>query len=163
MKLAFWIVVGLCAAVSDSAAQDPVDWSIVRVSPPALLRPGSTVSVKLTAKIEDGWHIYSISQGPGGPVPSRISLPTGQPFTVAGEIKASEPEMKFDQNFGIDVEYHEGEATFTLPIRIASTAQSGSKDLLVNARYQACNAEVCLPARTKQLKLSLNIRDRTEK
>jgi hypothetical protein len=30
--------------------------------------------------MKPGWHIYALEQGPGGPVPMRISLPQQQPL-----------------------------------------------------------------------------------
>jgi DsbC/DsbD-like thiol-disulfide interchange protein len=152
-------VISLLAIASPAFAQDPVDWTVTPVKAAQSVQAGSVVPVKLTAKIEDGWYIYSVNQGPGGPMPTKVSLPTGQPFTLSGKLQSSTPEKKFDENFGIDVLYHETQATITVPVKIEKTAKTGVNDVLVNARYQVCNASICLPARTEKLKLALNVKN----
>src|ERR1051325_5502335 len=56
-------------------AQDPVKW---KLEPPADGQPAS--SVRLTATIEPPWHLYSIDQIKGGPIPTTISMPEGSRF-----------------------------------------------------------------------------------
>src|SRR5688500_4835313 len=102
------LMFGAASTTTPALAQDPVEWSATQVKA-GKVPAGSTVQVKLTAKIEDGWHIYSVTQPAGGPFPTKITVPTGQAFTVSGAIKSTTPEVKFDESFGMDVEYHEGE------------------------------------------------------
>jgi hypothetical protein len=40
----------------------------------------------VTANIEEGWHIYSLTQPKGGPLPSRIKFPKSDEFKMAGEF-----------------------------------------------------------------------------
>ena len=66
------ILLGLaCAgAGADAAArgaqENPVTWSARAVSKG--LRPGGTVDVAISAVAEEEWHVYSVTQGPGGPM-----------------------------------------------------------------------------------------------
>ena len=79
---------------------------------------GGKTTVKLAASIDDGWHIYSVTQGPGGPMPTKVTVPTGQSFALSGAVKGSQPDTKFDENFGIQVETYENRAEFTVPLTI---------------------------------------------
>lgn len=151
------LVVGVLALVSpaNAAAQDPVKWT--GTPPAATVRSGTTVSVAVMATIAPGWHIYSLTQGPGGPVQMRIALPKEQPFSLNGVIGAPVPTIEFDQNFGITVELYRGESKFSIPVRIAPDAQSGSRTARIAVSFQACNATTCLPPQTIEVPITINI------
>src|SRR5207249_28836 len=57
----------LVAAARSATAQEPVHWKAA--ASPVTVRAGGKLSVKLSATIDDGWHIYSMTQGKGGPTP----------------------------------------------------------------------------------------------
>lgn len=146
LLLAAAISVAGCAPHASAGAQTPVHWR----AQPATIAANGTGSVTLTAAIDDGWHIYAVTQGPGGPVPTRFTLAAGQPLAMAGEVKsAPAPKTEMDEAFGIKVEMHERQASFTLPVTVAAGAHPDS--VRVRARYQACNASLCLPPQTAQL------------
>jgi thiol:disulfide interchange protein DsbD len=50
-----------------------------------------------------------------------------------------------DRNFGVEVEYYEKSATFTVPVRILPQAPPGESTLTVQVRFQTCNDRHCLP------------------
>jgi DsbC/DsbD-like thiol-disulfide interchange protein len=144
------------ALASTARAQTPVHWTATPMG--KTTTPGGKAEVKLSASIDDGWHIYSITQGPGGPTPTKISLPTGQPFELGGDIKSDAPDVKFDQNFGINVETYEKKAEFTIPVAVDKTAKPGAKKIQVAARYQVCNASMCLPPKTEKLSVGVSVK-----
>jgi thiol:disulfide interchange protein len=128
------------------AQGDPVTWSATVMAKE--LRPGGAFDVTITAAAEEEWHIYSVTQGPGGPVPTTIALGRGQPFTRNGAIRAPEPASAFDPNFEIQTETHEGTFAFVLPVRLAAEAPGRSATLRVDVTFQACTNRVCLPPKT---------------
>jgi DsbC/DsbD-like thiol-disulfide interchange protein len=135
-----------CASAHDAQAQTPVHWRAA----PATIGANGMGHVALTAAIDDGWHIYAVTQGPGGPVPTRFTLAPGQPLALAGEpAVAPAPRSEMDESFGIQVQMHEHHATFTIPVKVTTGARPDS--VHVRARYQACNASLCLPPQTAQL------------
>lgn len=144
-------VLGALACSTPSAgAQTPVRWTAT--APSAPVTPGSTTSVVLKANIDEGWHIYAINQGAGGPVPTRITLAPEQPFALAGAVRATlAPRTEMDASFGINVMLHEKNAAFVVPVRLDPAVRSGIDTVHVNARYQACNASLCLPPQTARL------------
>jgi DsbC/DsbD-like thiol-disulfide interchange protein len=154
------IVVGamlvVVAAAPMAGQVRPVAWTAAPVAA-HVVSPGASVQVRLTAVIDHGWHIYSITQGPGGPIPMRVALATGQPFGLADAVHGPRPTKRFDPNFGIDVETYDDTATFTLVVRVASDAAAGSDTLAIKARYQACSATLCLPPRTETVLTALTV------
>ncbi len=137
------------------SAQDPVEWTAaLGKGDPA---PGAKVEVVVKAAIERGWYIYAITQGEGGPVPTRIFLDADQPFTLAGDVEGSEPRVRFDRNFSMQVEVHEGSVAYRVPVQIAAGTAPGEREMLIRARYQACTNRVCLPAQTETISVPVRI------
>lgn len=123
----------------------PVTWIATAAFP-----DGRTGTVTLDATIESGWHVYSVSQPAGGPIPTRITLPPDQGIGASGAVRASPPpRTQFDSAFTMNVEEHEGHAQFALPVSVAASGVPST--VRVNVRYQACNASFCLPPQTARL------------
>lgn len=140
-----------------AAAQNPISWKLERAAPAKPAVPNGKLDVILTADIEEGWHLYSITQPPGGPVTTRIWMPDGQPFQGDGAIQSPAPLKERDPNFDMEVEYYEGQAVFTIPVKVSAAAPAGAQKLRVNAIYQSCNEKMCLPPRTVRLDLPIDV------
>jgi hypothetical protein len=63
----------------------------------------------------------------------------------------------FDSNFGVEVHVLGARAEFVLPIAVTPGAAAGRHMLKVEARYQACNASICLPVRTDAVEVPVTI------
>ena len=136
-------------AQKSADATKPVTWTIAPVTGPVTV--GQTVNVRINAVLQDGWHIYSITQPAGGPIATRITLPTEQAFTLASDPKPTvQPEIKFDEAFRMNVQLHEKAVGFTVPVRLAA-AMPIPDSVHVNVRYQVCNASLCYPPQTAKL------------
>ena len=156
------LLAGVIAMFASSAAAqdvslDPITWSLAAKEKLAPLKPGSTFNVQLTAKIERGWHLYSLDQPEGGPKPTRINLPSEQPFELSGTIESPEPHRAQDQNFGMEVEFYEEAVTFMLPVRVATNAPAGQQKLQVQVRFQTCNDQFCLPPKLLKFDLAVEV------
>jgi thiol:disulfide interchange protein len=135
------------------AGRTPVQWS-AQVSS-ATVRPGELLEVRLTATIEGNWHLYSATQPPGGPNPTRFNVAPGTPFEIFGKPRQSTPTTEFDPNFGIETEYFKGEADFWIPLRVSPDAAAGEYDLQMQAVYQVCDEKVCLPPKRVPIPLKV--------
>jgi thiol:disulfide interchange protein DsbD len=157
MKLHLSVFAAAAFTLAASAsAQNPVTWTATAGKSAAA---GGTTSVKLSATIQEGWHIYSITQPAGGPNPTRIVLPDSKPFTLDGSIKPTvAPDVAFDKNFNINVETYEKGAEFTVPLKIDKSAKAGTQQVHVNARYQVCNSTSCLPPKTVKLTADVKVK-----
>jgi DsbC/DsbD-like thiol-disulfide interchange protein len=155
-KLAYLLLFPLAA----SASIRPVRWSVVPRSSPLQVESGRTVPLILQADIAKGWHLYSLTQKAGGPIPLSIKLVDAADVIVRGVIKAPQPERAFDKNFGIETELYSGSARFSIPVGVPGRSLAGFRKFHVGVRYQACSETLCLPPRTDKLAVVLLITDR---
>ena len=137
-----------------AAAQNPVSLSMS--VKPAKSKPGEKLTAQISAKIDGGWHMYSITQGAGGPIPTRISVAEGV-FKLSGAASGSAPKREMDPNFGIMTEFYAGSASFAVPISTDITTPVGTQNLTINVRYQVCNDSTCLPPKTVKVSAPVEI------
>jgi len=150
------ICAALLAVSLRAAPPDPVLWKL-EDAPAKPVKAGARFTVRLVARIQEGWHVYSMKHVEDGPIATRIWLAEGQPFQLAGEIKADQPQVLQDPTFNMEVELYEGEAAFTLPVRIAAGAPAGARNLEVSASYQSCNNKLCLPPKTVKVETPVTV------
>ncbi len=158
LRLALLLGLFVAGITPRTAAQgeNPIAWSLA--SPRDLkVKPGAQFEIVLTATIDEGWHLYSTTQPTGGPTPTRITLPPGQPFTLAAAPAGPEPKREHDPNFGMETEFYESSAVFSLPIQVASTAPAGRQRVEVHVRFQTCNDRLCLPPKTDKLAVEVAV------
>lgn len=134
-------------------AQNPVSLSI-NVAPTSI-PAGGKGTAKVTANIGGGWYMYSITQGGGGPIPTRVTLEGSS--IKAGGVSGPKPKVKFDENFQMNTESYSGSATFNIPFTVGADAPAGAQDLTASVRFQVCNDSVCLPPKTLKVSAPLTI------
>ena len=139
-----WALAGPLAAQTPPAKPklDPVRWTLQ--FEPVSAAPDQKVLGRLTATIEPGWHLYSLSTPKGGPNPTTIAL---APSPAVAQATVFEPPAKraFDPNFQLDTDTYETGAVFLLRVELASGAPPGEVALTAQARYQACTEKICIP------------------
>jgi thiol:disulfide interchange protein len=152
-----WVVmVGmlLAAVTGQAAAQNPVKWSASTTG--TKVKPGDTFKIEVVARMDEGWHVYSVDQ-PAPPIATRVSVAAGQPFALAGKVDAPAPRVAFDQSFGINTELYDESATFTLPVKVATDAPGGKQAVKVQAYFQTCNNQFCLPPKTVPMEVTVDV------
>jgi thiol:disulfide interchange protein DsbD len=138
-------VLGACTASREvPPSSKVVEWKAVTVSE-APEAGGSQVEVLLSATVESGWKMYSLTQGEGGPVAMTVRVPEGAAYSVSSIVSGPAPTKAMDPNFGIESETYAGSPAFRLTLQVPSDA-TGPLELRV--RSQACSDKLCLPART---------------
>jgi thiol:disulfide interchange protein DsbD len=60
-------------------------------------------------------------------------------------------------SFGMEVELYEGDAAFTLPVRVAAAAPAGPQKVIVNTSYQTCDNKICLPPKTVKVEVPVTV------
>ena len=130
--------------------EDPVQWTLVPLPGSTELRPGAEAWLEFKATVEPGWHLYSPTTPPGGPIITKIGLSENTAVT-SFKLYRPQPVRKLDQNFGVDTETYTGEAKFLFEVTTASTA-AGKTSLEAMARYQSCSDVKCLPPVKKTIK-----------
>ncbi len=140
---------GICSAQS----LDPVKWFLS--VEPAVAAPGSKALAHLTATIEPGWHLYSLSTPPPSR-PTKIRLAEN---SISGglAIHYQEPKRAFDKTFNIETQTYEEKADFLLVIPLKTDAPVGPAELTAEVQYNVCDATRCLPPRKRTATASLKI------
>src|SRR5688572_16409653 len=98
------LVAAMAAIASLSFAQvkDPVKWSFSSKKKDAI-----TYEVRITATIDNGWHIYSQTTPDGGPIPTTIEFTKNPLLVVEGIPKeVGKLEQKHEALFGVDVKQY---------------------------------------------------------
>ncbi len=131
---------------------DPAKWTLA--VEPAAAAPGGTVLAKLTAKLEPGWHLYSLST-PRPSIPTTIKLVDP---ALAGKVTLYQPPFKkFTDPNGIDTETYEDSVTFLAEIALNPDLKAGKADMALEARYSVCDDKRCLPPVKRQAAAPLTI------
>ncbi len=148
-----WLCLGVLPA---AAIPHHVTWT-ARLEP-SDARVGEGAQIVVTAVIDPGWHIYSLTPAVGeGPPATTIELQTsGKTLTATAKAIEPTPQQKLDPGFQKNISYFEGSVAFGLPVRIASDA-AGEGKAVVNVRFQACDAHICLPIATQEAPLTFSI------
>jgi thiol:disulfide interchange protein DsbD len=134
--------------------QDPVQWSLT-VVPPAVA-PGAPVVARLKAAIEEGWHLYSPTTGPG-PIPTQIQLRPNPGIGAGGKLYQPAPQKKFDPNFNSESQTFEKEVEFWFLADVEGDAEDGKSPWTAEVRYQVCSDKLCLRPVTKMATAELVI------
>jgi len=110
---------------------------------------GSPAGLFVTAKMAPGWHIYSITQAPGGPIPSKIKLDTSIAYRVLGPFRALSPPERKQEGIWADpaliTETHQGSATWYAPIEMAPGVDPASLRITGQLYAQACSTGCLMP------------------
>ena len=128
---------------AQAPSEPPVRW--VARPPAKPVAAGGEVEVKIEAAIDGDWHLYSTTQPPGGPVPTRFTLLSGPPFQIGSRVRQSAPTTKFDTVFGIPTEFFTVGADFWVSLKAAADAKPGEYEARIQVVYMACNDTLCLP------------------
>jgi thiol:disulfide interchange protein DsbD len=152
MRLLAGLTLTLAMALGLSpAAQGPprqVTWSVTLDPKAGVRAPGDKLTALVTAKLEDGWHVYAPQELPDGPRGLRIDLVPGGPAEVAGAMVSPEPEREFDEAFSQVTAYYKETAMFRVPLAIGAKAKAGAGAVDFEISFQACDGRMCLPGRT---------------
>jgi len=110
---------------------------------------GEPATLFVTATIEPGWHIYSITQPPGGPIRTTISVDGSDAYRMAGDFQAAtkpERDREAEELFGgLIVETQHGTVTWRAPIELAANVDPATVTITGKVKAQLCDANSCLP------------------
>ncbi|MBO0797785.1 MAG: protein-disulfide reductase DsbD N-terminal domain-containing protein, partial [Blastocatellia bacterium] len=144
---------------SAAFAQTPNPVSLSARLEPAQIKQGQSAKVLITARIDPGWHLYSLTQPPGGPIPTKITIDEGGPLVMDGKPQQPKPKEAVDPNFtppgGPDfiTQTFEKEVTFTVPVKAAPGVPTGALKATVKIRFQVCDEHQCLPPKSRPLEV----------
>lgn len=132
-----FILFTLLFSLTAMAQQNPVHFSVQQkqVSP-------TEVEVIFTAKIDQGWHVYSTNLPADGPTSASLHVDKAEGVTPVGKLTPRGKELNvYDKTFEMKLRYFENSVGFVLRYKITAKTYSIKGYL----EYGACNDEMCLP------------------
>jgi suppressor for copper-sensitivity B len=153
---------GLPALAAETAPFDPLASISAALGSPAQIAArietgpqtesgqGENVLV-VTATLEEGWHLYSLEQKPGGPQATKINLAADSPLKLAGPFRpdaaAHKRTIKDVPGWnGLVVEEHSGTVTWRAPL--ASNPDGKAAEVHGSVSMQLCRDNACTPPET---------------
>ena len=138
MKKIATVLVLLVASVCAMAQMaDPVHFTSKLV-----MLGGDEAQIEFSAKIDNGWHVYSTGLGNDGPISATFNASKMDGVKTVGGLTHKGKEIsKFDNMFGMKLRYFEGSVTFIQKIKFTKPQYSINCYL----EYGACNDETCMP------------------
>lgn len=131
------ILFTLLFSLTAMAQQNPVHFSVQQkqVSP-------TEVEVIFTAKIDQGWHVYSTNLPADGPTSASLHVDKAEGVTPVGKLTPRGKELNvYDKTFEMKLRYFENSVGFVQRYKITAKTYSIKGYL----EYGACNDEMCLP------------------
>lgn len=103
---------------------------------------GNQGTLVVTITIHRPWHIYSITQPAGGPIPTKIEVAVPPGVKIGPFTALTKPEVHFDNVFEMNVEVHHAKAVWSAPVTFTDAK---SARLTGTVTAQACKIGACLP------------------
>ena len=142
------LILGIKSQICIAQDKNPVSFKIESKKVSA-----TEYDIVFTATIDEGWHVYSISQTSGdGPNPTVITLNKSADYELAGKVTESKPVEEMDKVFEMKVKYFLHKATFTQRIKLKT-----DKTFKVSGKYeyQTCTDEKCMFPPAKKFSLTI--------
>lgn len=127
---------------------DPIAWKAT-VTDNAV----ASATIKITAVIDDGWHLYSLDLPEDGPNATTIDFDLPQGVTLDGRLVPSKkPTEKYDEMFALNLSWWEHSVTFTQKVRIADEK---THTVGISVSFQGCDDQTCIAPKTQQLEVEV--------
>lgn len=137
------------AGAGASAQLNPVSWAF------SATKTGDKMyELKMTATIQNKWHLYSQKQ-PGDAIvdPTEFKFNPNPLFSLEGKVAETGTLEKFtDKTLGISANQYSNSVIFTQKVKVkvkAKTSVTGS------VTYQTCDDQKCLPPKTINFSIAL--------
>jgi hypothetical protein len=115
----------------------------------------SAADVPFTVQVKSGYHVNSHTPADEYLIPLKFTFSPGPLELVTVEFP--EPSM---QKFAFSekpVSVFDGSFKTIAKLKVPSSAPTGPTQLVGKLRYQACNDRMCLPPRTLEIKVPVEI------
>jgi thiol:disulfide interchange protein DsbD len=147
-KLIVFVLSLVSVQLVNAQIQDPVKWSFS-----AEKVGGSTYEVRLTATLEEGWHVYSQTTPDGGPIPTSIEFTKNPLVTLDGTTKeVGKLHQKHEPLFGVDVKQFDNKVVFVQKVKVKGNAKTTVTGTI---EFMTCNDRECLPPKTQKFSIAL--------
>jgi thiol:disulfide interchange protein len=146
-----YAITGLFLLTIMAGAQvfEPVSWSFTSES-----KGDNTYEIVMTATLEPGWHLYAMDIGEGGPIATSFTFDPVEGYSLAAEaLEVTEPEVKYDSSFDMNIGMHSGTAEFRQKVKV----QRYPATVRGYVTFMSCDDRQCLPPR--EVEFSIEIKE----
>jgi thiol:disulfide interchange protein DsbD len=150
MKSVLLSLLLLIGFITTSVAQlsNPVKWnySVTKVD-------DVTYDVKITAKLDKGWHLYSQDAG-DGPEPTSFTFLNNPMLKLSGKVsEIGKLRKEYDPNFDTELKFYDNEVTFVQ--RVVVKNNKVSTVLKGKVTFMVCNDKKCLPPKDEPFSIKI--------
>jgi len=132
----------------NAQVKDPVKWSFSSKK-----MNDNTYQVRLTANIENGWHLYSQTTPDGGPVPTTIEFAKNPLLVIDDKAKeVGKLEQHHEPLFGVDVKQFSNRVEFIQTVKMKGKVKT---TLNGTVEFMTCNDHECLPPKSQKFSIAL--------
>lgn len=131
--------------------------NVLSIVPPERIaaKPGSTAQVKLSVQVRAGYHINSNTPSEDYLIPLKLTW-SGGPLETAG-IVYPKPQMEKYSFSEKPLSVFTGDFEILTRFKVAANAPPGPASVTAKLRYQACTDRLCLPPKTVDVSLPVDI------
>jgi hypothetical protein len=142
------------ASWHSSIAQTSPALSIAPPAPVAIKR-GGEADLKLKAEVRPGFHVNSNAPADEFLIPLKLTWPK-EPIE-AEQVAFPKPQFEKYAFSEKPVSVFSGNFEIVTRFKAPANAQTGAAPITGKLRFQACNEKECLPPRTIDVRVTLNV------
>ena len=133
--------------------------SVVNVLAPekVIAKRNTTQTLDLTVQVKQGFHVNSTTPTDEYLIPLRLTFTEGA--VQVADITFPKPKMQTFEFANKPMSVYEGDIRTSAKLKVPASAPAGIQTLVGKLRYQACNDRMCLPPRTLEIKVPVEIRN----
>jgi Disulphide bond corrector protein DsbC len=132
--------------------------NVLTVTPPARLQAkrGDSAAVKVHLQMQAGYHSNSNTPSDEYLIPLKLTWPSAP--LEATEVVYPKPSMEKYEFSPKPLSVFSGDFEVTTKFKVPANAPTGMAIVTGKLRYQACNDRLCLPPKTLEVPLTVDIR-----
>lgn len=142
----------LCCSL---AAQTAAVLSVAGAPPPIQAKIGATVDAKLPLQLRPGYHVQSNTPTDKYLIPLRLTWNAGP--LAAAAVTYPKPQMEKYAFSEMPQSVFSGNFDLVTKFKVPANAIAGPTAITGKLRYQACNENMCLPPKTMDVTLQVDI------
>jgi DsbC/DsbD-like thiol-disulfide interchange protein len=141
-------LIAFTLSVAFVQAQNPVSWAFK-----AKKLADKSYEVSLTATVQSGWHIYSMTQKGEIGVPTSFTFTNNALFTLDGKTTSKAKITKGkDPSTNQVVEYYSGTVTFVQKVKLKANVKTSFAG---SVEFMSCDDKKCLPPKSLPFTVAL--------
>ena len=155
------LALALCATAQQQSSNGP---SVTVVNAPVVsVKPGSSSTVTMTFKVNDGFHINSNKPNSELLIPTAVKLSPPTELMIANIKYPEGQQLTFPFSPDEKLSVYSGEFKVAALVRAAQGTSVGTYRVHGELKFQACNDRQCFPPKTTPVDFDVKVEKGTAK